>query len=113
MASLTKFQSGAADGRPGAEDRELQVGVFRFSPVRVVVEEDQHRADERAEHLARPSTRGPGPSVIAAVHRDGERHGRVEVGAADRPSDDDADRTQRTPTPIVMTIQPEFWAFDL
>ncbi len=52
MISLTKFHGRAANRRPGAEDGELEVGVLRLLPVRVVVEEDKDRADERADHLA-------------------------------------------------------------
>src|SRR5919106_509475 len=90
-----------ANRRAGAEDGQLEAGIVGGRPVRQVVEPDEDRADERAKELAAEIERDGVPSDSAGIRSangERQRHGRVDVGSADRSDGIDRDRDRETPS---------------
>ena len=89
MISEIRFQSGLRIAGAGAEDGELEALVLGLSPVRVVVQEDQRGADERADELGDEVQRDLVPRRLAG-DRKAEGDGRVQVRTAVRGRHHDA-----------------------
>ena len=73
----------AAHCRIGAEHAQLGRRTRRQLPVRRIVQRHQRRAGHGAQQLRRPHAQQL--RIVAAVHRDGQRDGRIEIcaGAAE------------------------------
>ena len=90
MNSLMALPMRVPYRRPRAEDAQLRRRVVRLAPVRQVGQPDQHRADERADHLGGDVARDLRPRKTAdGGERD--RDGGIEVRATDAPDGVDAD----------------------
>ena len=94
----SQIEQRRADGRAGAEHRQLEILVFGEAPMRVVMQPDERRTEHRAEHLGDEVMGDILPGKLAGGC-ESDCHGGINMCAAKFGAGENRNEHRDAPTP--------------